>query len=170
MAEPTQEISPTALAQICNIDVRRVQQLANEGVMFKAKTRGRYLMIQSFNGYAKYLQERVHGSKSKGKSDAVREAIETQEKNKARIAKARADQLEFENQKNANEWIHIGDIEPHWLKICTRVKTSVREIVDKVKEQSNLSAAQEEDIEKIYTDGINALASKPPARRRRSTK
>jgi len=160
---PDFECTVHDLAESAGIDIRRVQQLADDGVMFRAKTRGRYWYKKSMSGYTTYLQDKVPGSKKRGlQSEEVLEATENEQIDKARIANAKADQIEFENEKNAGLWIRVSDVEPHWLSILTKVKTSCREIVDEIKQYANLTASEEEDIEKIYSEAFNKLAGEPP--------
>ena len=52
-----------ALAKLLNLDIRRIQQLAAEGHVFKAE-RGRYHLARSINGYCKFMQKANDGEKA----------------------------------------------------------------------------------------------------------
>ena len=85
------------LAQIINIGVVRIQQLAKLGVVVKS-ARGQYDLFPSITGYVRYLQEGNSGTSSAAGSDAEGEEVSGDDyhRHRARLYKARADAAEME--------------------------------------------------------------------------
>ena len=91
MSEQTAPVA--AVAKICNITERRVQQLAKEGVMPKPE-RGRYPLILCVTSYIRHLQARLDGigTTSPNIEDAKTRKIAAE----ARLAEIELANAEFE--------------------------------------------------------------------------
>ena len=84
------------LAQIINIGVVRIQQLAKLGVVVKS-ARGQYDLFPSITGYVRYLQEGNSGTSSASGSEEDGEvSSDDYHKHRARLYKAKADAAELE--------------------------------------------------------------------------
>lgn len=93
--------SVSELARLFHLTERRVQQLAKEGIIPKAK-RGQYELEAAVEGYVHYLQERASGRQEgtyHDTSDIKRE--------RQRLIKAQADKIEHENQLLRRELITV---------------------------------------------------------------
>ncbi len=90
------------IAKILEVTPRRVYQLSNEGIIPKA-VRGRYKVIQSIQGYIRYLRGRAVGADA-SLDEAARAS-------KARLLKARAEAQEMENAILRNEYVHRATVD-----------------------------------------------------------
>ncbi len=59
----SQTVEVSVLSDFLGLTTRRIQQLSNEGVVFKNK-RGEYKFLESVKGYVKYLQAAMDGKDS----------------------------------------------------------------------------------------------------------
>lgn len=86
--------------QLFGLSARRVQQLANEGIIVKAG-RGQYRLLASVRGYVTFLQERVSGDR---KADGWRDE-------RARLAREQADRIALENAVSRGRLIQSDQVE-----------------------------------------------------------
>lgn len=102
MSTQTLTYRASPLADVLHLTERRIQQLANEGIIPKAK-KGDYDVIGSVKGYIHYLQARAAG-RTEGSyndpSDIKRE--------RKRLIKAQADKVEHENHVRRGELVDLG--------------------------------------------------------------
>jgi len=153
-AQPDTAVSLEALCQVCNITDRRVQQLAKEGVMRRADERGKYLLIQSVNGYVKSLQDQIRDRESAISSGS------NYESEKVRKVRLEADKLHDEKQLRIGNTAPIADFEPEWERVLIQIRTLMQSTVEDVKKLSpGMTAAQEEKIDKALIDGFNRIAN-----------
>lgn len=68
MAGSDRNIGAKQLAYLFRISERRVQQLANEGIV-KKEARGRYNLVESVRGYVEYLQSIASGTQGETETD-----------------------------------------------------------------------------------------------------
>lgn len=101
-----------AIARLLNITERRVQQLAQEGVIPKSG-RGRYPLAGSVQGYVRYLQD--HVSRTGG------DALELNSE-RARLAKEQADKTALENEVTRRSLIYRD----HMAVVMGRTLTAFR--------------------------------------------
>ncbi len=89
------------LAEVLNLDVRRVQMLAKEGVVVK-EGRGAYALIPSVTAYIRYLQARAVGYKSEDIDDGEdgggqgSGGVFNYNRERARLTRAKAEMAEIE--------------------------------------------------------------------------
>src|SRR3972149_9929233 len=82
------------ISKLLDLTPRRVQHLANEGVIPKAE-KGRYELVPAVRGYIRYLRDRAIGA------DALPD--ESARASRARLLKAQAEAQEMENAKVRGE-------------------------------------------------------------------
>lgn len=68
MAGGDRNVGAKQLAYLFGVSERRIQQLANEGVVVK-EARGRYNLIESVRGYVQYLQAVAQGTQGEKETD-----------------------------------------------------------------------------------------------------
>ena len=122
MIKPDLTVTSTQLSEILELSVRRIQQLAKSGTLPKQEKRNRYKLVESIQGYIKYLRGQVvHG-------DAPQDLKEA----KLRQEKARAEILELEALQKNGELQHQDDIEKVWNSIAVLIKTKLLALSSRV--------------------------------------
>ncbi len=111
-AAPAGIDGPT-LARLLNLSVRRVQQLAREGVIPRA-ARGRYELGPSVQGYIKYLQAQVDNPD------------ETVAANRAKLDAARRRKIERENLVEEGKLISLDEIGETFVELGHLVRNAHR--------------------------------------------
>lgn len=89
----------STLAKLFNLTERRIQQLAKNGIILKAK-HGQYELVGTVQGYIKYLQDRALGRVDGSYQDSSDIKLE-----RKRLIKAQADKTESENKKLRQELV-----------------------------------------------------------------
>jgi len=122
MIKPDLTVTSKQLSDILDLSVRRIQQLAKSGTLPEQEARNRYRLIDSIQGYIKYLRGQVvHG-------DAPQDLREA----KLRQEKARAEILELEALQKNGELQHQDDIEKVWTSIAVLIKTKLLALSSRV--------------------------------------
>ena len=122
MIKPDLTVTSNQLSEILELSVRRIQQLAKSGTLPKQEKRNRYKLVESIQGYIKYLRGQVvHG-------DAPQDLKEA----KLRQEKARAEILELEALQKNGELQHQDDIEKVWNSIAVLIKTKLLALSSRV--------------------------------------
>jgi phage terminase Nu1 subunit (DNA packaging protein) len=141
-------VSISALAKVCNVSERRLQQLEKEGVTKKAE-RGKWFLIASVNGYVKYLQKIVEGSS----------AVIDFEQAKKRKIHAEAGLAELELARAKNSILLIKDHGEIIGKVADSVKARLLAIPSKLAPSVALEANQnicktliEDEIRRTLTE------------------
>ena len=96
--DPLYDTAP--MARLLNISPRRLQQLANEGVVHRG-SRGKYRLVASVTGYIKYLQERAAGK------DMHYGQLQEE---RTRLVRSQADAQELKNSVYRHEVVPIDFI------------------------------------------------------------
>jgi phage terminase Nu1 subunit (DNA packaging protein) len=105
LASPTPHCTPATLARLFHLTERRVQQLAKDGIIPKGD-HGQYDLIQSVQGYIKFLQERIVG-----RGDGEYAESPDIKYERKRLIKAQADKTEMEYQTLCGEWLACSFVE-----------------------------------------------------------
>lgn len=143
-------VSVDAIAQLCSIDQRRIQQLAKDGVMIKGD-RGRYHLARSVHGYIKFLQSRLREGETGGLGE-----------HRKRLTSARADLAEMERQRVAGLLLPSDQVDEMWSRIVAVVKTRILAIPAKMAPRLLVlkRATEIEDaLEKEVRDALEEIAS-----------
>lgn len=99
-SSPSQTAPPETLAKLLNLTPRRIQQLANEGVIPRAE-RGRYDVLRSVKGYVAYLQDL-----SQGRRGELHDIAKTRQ----RLLQFQADRAEIEIQLMRGDMVRTEDV------------------------------------------------------------
>jgi phage terminase Nu1 subunit (DNA packaging protein) len=138
----------STIAKLFGLSERRVQQLAQEGVIPKPE-KNQYELIGSVRSYINYLQQRAFG-KGVLPQDTHQE--------RARLLKAQADMAEIDLAERTGQLVTVERVEADWISMVTACRAKLLSIPTKAAYQiSNLK--KPEDIEKFLKHTINeALA------------
>lgn len=123
------------VARFLNVSVRRVQQLAAEGVIPKGQ-RGKYDLAGAVRGYIKFLQERAEGRAAEG--GALYDE-------RARLARLQSDELELKLLERRGQLVNVAQLEATvgYAVMATRAELLSRD--DKLK--AEIDALYDVDID-----------------------
>ena len=121
--ESATKVSVQVIARLLMISERRVQQLANEGVIPRSETR-RYNLEESVQAYIQFLQGKNVG---RGMAD---EQIDFHEE-KARLTKIQADKAQLELDEMARSLVKAEDVSREWYNAVTDCKGRLLSIPSK---------------------------------------
>lgn len=97
------------IAKLLMIDERRIQQLVKEGWIPRGE-RGRYTLVESVQGYIRYLKEHTRDSQRGSEG--------------ARLARAQAQKVEMENFRRMGELQTTAQVEETTQGLVVMMKTS----------------------------------------------
>lgn len=144
-------LSAQEFANLVNLDKRRVQQLAKEGVIEK-EGRGLYPLGQ-ITAYIRYLQDLVQQRKVQPE---VVEGMLNPEQEKARADKERADKLALDNKVTRGELVHADEVEKEWVQVLMAVRAGFLALPSNVSEEvSMLKSARQ--VKKRLTDEVSEI-------------
>lgn len=121
MSENKNFYKVNTIATLLNITERRVQQLAKEGIIPKAQ-KGSYDLVQSVNGYIKYLQNQLNNNSE----------FKDLKFEKTRLIKFQADKSQIELKLIQGNAILITDIETEISNMILTVRTKLLTIPNKL--------------------------------------
>lgn len=138
----------TTIAKLFGLTERRVQQLAQEGIIPKPE-KNQYELVGSVRSYINYLQQRAFG-KGVGPQDTHLE--------RARLLKAQADMAEIELAERTGSLVTVDRVEADWTDMVSACRAKMLGIPTKTAYQiAHLENPQE--IEKFLKRTIyEALA------------
>lgn len=116
----TDTLTAQEFANLVNLDKRRVQQLAKEGVIEK-EGRGRY-PLGEITAYIRYLQELVQRRKI---DPELPEGALNPEQERARKDKELADKTELENRVRRGEVVEAAEIDAAWADIALAIRSKL---------------------------------------------
>mgnify|MGYP003627539020 FL=1 len=122
MAQADLHVTNKQLSDILDLSVRRVQQLAKEGILPPTEKRNQYRLIDCIQGYIKYLRGQVIHTDT---PDDLRVL-------KLRQEKARAEILELQSLKDGGELQHQDDVQKVWTSIAVLIKTRLLALSSRV--------------------------------------
>jgi phage terminase Nu1 subunit (DNA packaging protein) len=110
------------MAKLLCVSERRVQQLAKEGIIPKAK-QGQYELLPSVQGYIKYLQNlNKEHSPEGGKTKADLYAAQV------RMTEAKAKREELRTAQIEGLLVPVSEVEDMWLTLMANLKSKVNSI------------------------------------------
>lgn len=115
-------VTSQQLSDILDLSTRRIQQLAKAGTLPPTEKRNKYRLVDSIQGYIKYLRGQVIHQDS---PDDMRVL-------KLRQEKARAEILELEALKQNGELQHQDDVQKVWMSIAVLIKTRLLALSSRV--------------------------------------
>lgn len=137
--------SVDTIAKLLDMTPRRVQQLANEGIIPKPKDRGQYEVVPCVVRYIKHIKAMLSGNAG----DLMTE--------KARLTRAQAEKTEIEISRLNGVLIPLADAERGWSAMVGAFRGKAVTIPPRA--APLLVGREESEIERILTDMIfEALA------------
>lgn len=116
------QVPADRLCKLLDLGIRRLQQLADEGII-KKSDRGRYDLVESVRGYVKFLRDRTLGPD---------QAANTYAEQRARLTRARADEEELKARQLAGELIPAAQLENAWGAVVDVMRLRLLAIPAKV--------------------------------------
>lgn len=141
-----QLVDVNKLAELFMLDPRRIQQLADEGIVIKAK-RGEYELESSIQGYIQFLKNSANGT-STGLAEQ-----------RLRQAKAKADREELELKALTGDLVDKGDAITAWGEAVQMMKTMLLSIPAKVAQAVRVAKSDAEAQRLIEERIKKALAT-----------
>jgi phage terminase Nu1 subunit (DNA packaging protein) len=152
------------LAQVINIGVVRIQQLAKLGVVVKS-ARGQYDLYPSVTGYVRYLQEGNSGASGSDEDGEV--SGDDYHKHRARLYKARADAAEMEASLLRGKLHDALKVEKVWTDMIASARAKLLALPTKsagkvkgVDDTAEIKSILEEQIH----EALNELSDYDPDR------
>lgn len=140
------------IAKLLDLTPRRVQHLANEGIIPRAE-KGRYELVPAVRGYIRYLRDRAIGA------DALPD--ESARACRARLLKAQAEAQEMENEKNRGDLLSVAVIERAWTEMASVFKSRILSIPGKAAPQvvsCNSIAEVKAVLEQMIFEALDELS------------
>ena len=141
----------TTIAKLFGLSERRVQQLAQEGIIPKPE-KNQYELVGSVRAYINYLQQRAFG-KGAAPQDTHLE--------RARLLKAQADMAEIELAERTGNLVTVERIEADWVAMVTACRAKLLGIPTKTAYQiSNLKDPEEIEnfLKRTIHEALSELA------------
>lgn len=146
-----------AVAQACNLTVRRVNQLAAEGI-FPKEGRGAYNLGKCMMAYIRYLQDAMQSrSTTDDKGD-----LRSLQAERTMLVKSQREREEFDLAVKRGEFVPAADVEATWLHAAAVVKTKVMGMSAKAAQVlPHLSSEDLEALESMAREALEELACQP---------
>ena len=149
----TQTYPVAVIAKLLDLTPRRVQHLANEGVIPRAE-KGRYELVPAVRGYIRYLRDRSIGRDGEQSSDIASE--------RARLTREQADKMAMENATARRELIPAPLVQKSIERVFAAFKARIEAIPRKAIPQmkgADGDAGREKVLREISRDALNELTS-----------
>jgi phage terminase Nu1 subunit (DNA packaging protein) len=111
----------TTIAKLLDLTDRRVQQLANDGVIPRAE-RGRYDLIATVQGYVRFLRERAFGAVANTDSHTE----------KTRLTAAQANIAEMTEMEMRGELVRAGDVRREIYTASRQIRNTMLTMPDRI--------------------------------------
>jgi phage terminase Nu1 subunit (DNA packaging protein) len=142
------------IARLFNLTERRVQQLAQDGIIPKGK-RGEYDLVACVRGYIAYLQQNANGRTSDVAAD------------RNRLVKAQADRAELECRMLLREVIPVLEVEESWARILKSFQSRILSLPMRLVQIAKANADQfaaEAGVRELLQDVLTELSTYDPER------
>lgn len=116
------------LSELLKLSPRRVQQLANEGVVHKS-SRGKYDLVKSVRGYIGYLNDQVP-NKASGEFNADSRAIA--DTGRANLLTERAAMARIERQEMEGALLSAADVRKDAYRSAVNVRRAMLTLPDRL--------------------------------------
>ena len=137
--------SVDTIARLLDMTPRRVQQLANEGIIPKPRDRGQYEIIPCVVGYIKHIKGMLNGEAGDLASE------------KTRLTRAQAEKTEIETEKLKGELVSLADAERGWSALVGAFRAKMLTLPPRA--SLVVLNKKEREVERILTDMVyEALA------------
>lgn len=137
--------SVDTIAKLLDMTPRRVQQLANEGIIPKPKDRGQYEIIPCVVGYIKHIKGMLNGEAGDLASE------------KTRLTRAQAEKTEIETARLKGELVSLAGAERGWSALVGAFRAKMLTLPPRA--SPVVVNKKEREVERILTDMVyEALA------------
>lgn len=137
--------SVDTIAKLLDMTPRRVQQLANEGIIPKPKDRGQYEIVPCVVGYIKHIKGMLNGEAGDLASE------------KTRLTRAQAEKTEIETARLKGELVLLADAERGWTALVGAFRAKMLTLPPRA--SPVVVNKKEREVERILTDMVyEALA------------
>lgn len=137
--------SVDTIAKLLDMTPRRVQQIANEGIIPKPKGRGQYEIVPCVVGYIRHIKGMLNGEAGDLASE------------KARLTRAQADKTEIEIAKLRGDLVSLADAECGWSALVGAFRAKMLTLPPRA--ATTVLNKSEKDAERLLTDMVSeALA------------
>ncbi len=137
--------SVDTIAKLLDMTPRRVQQLANEGIIPKPKDRGQYEIVPCVVGYIKHVKGMLNGEAGDLASE------------KTRLTRAQADKTEIETARLKGDLVSLDDAERAWSALVGAFRAKMLTLAPRA--APAVLNKTEREAERILTDMVyEALA------------
>ena len=109
-----QSVDLETIARLLCLTERRIQQLAKDGIVAKADY-GKYYLVESVQGYIKFLQEAASGLTGDSNASRYGQA-------RTQLAELRARREELNVRRMAGELAPVADMEEAWAALVVRFR------------------------------------------------
>lgn len=142
------------MAKLLQITPRRIQQLANEGIIEKTD-RGRYDLIRSVQGYIRYLNDQIpNKSTSDGGSQFARVDAEVE---RAKYLKHKAELTRLEEEEKKGLLVSADAVRHEAFRIGRTVQTSILNIPARISQDLAIDADPNSIHRKLENELRHAL-------------
>lgn len=137
--------SVDTIAKLLDMTPRRVQQLANEGIIPKPKDRGQYEIVPCVVGYIKHIKGMLNGEAGDLASE------------KTRLTRAQAEKTEIETARLKGELVSLAGAERGWSALVGAFRAKMLTLPPRA--SPVVVNKKEREVEQILTDMVyEALA------------
>lgn len=137
--------SVDTIAKLLDMTPRRVQQLANEGIIPKPKDRGQYEIVPCVVGYIKHIKGMLNGEAGDLASE------------KTRLTRAQAEKTEIETARLKGELVSLAGAERGWSTLVGAFRAKMLTLPPRA--SPVVVNKKEREVEQILTDMVyEALA------------
>jgi len=147
------------LAKVFGCHERRIFELANKGIVVRAKAKGRFEFLPSIHAYIAHLEKIAAGREGDNTLASVRTELE----------KEKTENFRLKNAALRSDLVSREEITEGWLRIVKAVRGAVLAIPTKARQKlPHLTAHDGEALAKICRDALTDVAEseKKKAKRR----
>lgn len=169
MTQPTQTdlksetCTAAELAELFGYDVRRIQQLSDEGIVVK-RSRGKYSLWESLKGL---IRHRDTKKKNQWDGNGETEDGQNYEAHRARLTAAKADVAEIAASIAKGQAHDAGAVEAVWTDMLMNCRSKLlalpTRLAPKLRKETQLNSVRE-ILETAIHEALAELASYDPAR------
>lgn len=141
------KLTTAQLAILLGLTTRRINQLAEEGVMVRT-AHGEFDAPASIQAYVA-----LAANKGKGKDAEI-----DKEREEARLKKEQADTQELKNAKLRNELLPVDEVSRIWSEQISSLRSGLLAVVSRVRQRISLSAEDAVVLDEEIRDAMTKLA------------
>jgi len=154
-------VSADRLAKVFDCHERRIFELANKGIVVRAKERGRFELIPSIQGYIKHLEKVAGGREGDNTLSEVRTKLELE----------KTENFRLKNAQLRSELISREEMTEGWMRIVKAVRGAILTAPTKIRQRlPHLTAHDGEVVAKVLRQALEDVANAETKAPRRKAK